>query len=445
LSPGEFARRARRHGRFGDGAAEGASEAATNAARTRLERLSTVRFSNASPSLFFVGGDDDDINAKGLDDLETRELAWDAFTVRGTCVCLEKSYFRLTSAPDPKTVRPKEVLTRALSRLRAKETEAGSLAALENDRNRDYRYLNDQLKAIRQDLVVQRVRDDFTVSVYEHHARVALRNDDLGEFNQCQTALRELYREGKDGEKEEFLAYRVLYGAVTNNATGSAFVAVLGEAAAFANANRAREPSEDETRVCVSHALAARRALAEQNICDWFRLFGAAKQQGAGTRENFRLMRVKTEEIRFQFLTRVSRSFRPHVPVAFLAKNMGFTLDAEDADARGPRRVGSERNPTGLGKDGAPRIDLREPEPSEIDACADWLRARGAVLVTEDGALQVDAKASVNTLFVPEDTDAVAHGDRTLAVEDFLARAVGDGETRGARGFSGAGLGDEET
>lgn len=37
--------------------------------------------------------------------------------VQGTCQTLEKSYFRLTTAPDPSVVRPEPVLRRALQRL----------------------------------------------------------------------------------------------------------------------------------------------------------------------------------------------------------------------------------------------------------------------------------------------------------------------------------------
>ncbi|GFF33763.1 protein scd2/ral3 [Aspergillus udagawae] len=88
--------------------------------------------------------------------------------VVGRCQELEKNYFRLTSAPNPDTVRPLHVLHKTLDLLKKK---------WKKDNN--YGYICDQFKSLRQDLTVQHIRNEFTVSVYEIHARIALEKGDL--------------------------------------------------------------------------------------------------------------------------------------------------------------------------------------------------------------------------------------------------------------------------
>ena len=90
-------------------------------------------------------------------------IDWDEDTVVGTFKNLEKSYLRITSAVDPTTVRPLRVLVQSLDFLIKKWKQEGN-----------YTYICDQLKSVRQDLTVQRIKNEFSVKVYETHARIAI-------------------------------------------------------------------------------------------------------------------------------------------------------------------------------------------------------------------------------------------------------------------------------
>lgn len=177
--------------------------------------------------------------------------------VIGRCQKLEKNYFRLTSAPNPDTVRPLPVLRKTLDLLKKKWK-------LENN----YGYICDQFKSMRQDLTVQHIKNEFTVSVYEIHARIALEKGDLGEYNQCQTQLQALYASSIGGHPMEFKAYRILYFIYTRNQT-----AINSALADLTPAERV-DPA-------VKHALDVRSALALGNYHRFFQLYLDTPNMGA--------------------------------------------------------------------------------------------------------------------------------------------------------------------
>lgn len=94
---------------------------------------------------------------------EVDKIDWSTLKIRGTSTSLEKRYLRLTRPPAPDTVRPKPILEQSLEMLLRKWSV-----------DPNYKYVCEQMKSIRQDLTVQFIKDDFTVLVYETHARLAL-------------------------------------------------------------------------------------------------------------------------------------------------------------------------------------------------------------------------------------------------------------------------------
>lgn len=124
----------------------------------------------------------------------------------GTCDRLEKDFLRLTSAPKPEAVRPPHVLRLALANVKSKW----------GDGLQGYDWVCRQLKSIRQDYTVQALTDCHVVDVYKTHARIALENGDLGEFNTCVAQLQQLFAkvDVPTEERDEFAAYRILYSVI---------------------------------------------------------------------------------------------------------------------------------------------------------------------------------------------------------------------------------------
>ena len=380
-NPAEMARRQRRAAKYGQGAAEGAV---------------TMRSSFAAyqPRVKRHEGVDDNAT------LEEKEVAWDTFTVKGASEALEKSYFRLTSAPDPATVRPSAVLERALAHVLAK-----------HEAERDYFWTCDQLKAMRQDLTVQRIRSALTVRVYEEHARLAVLNADVVNYNQCATQLLELYRSDLEGCKAEFAAYRVLYCLATSDLNAARHVDTLN---ALKTVCCGAQADELMTQPCVRHALDVRKAVYANAYVTLWRL----------ARESHNLNAVFVEQIlekcRFAALNTLVRSYRPSLTLAAAARMLGF-IGAADNEGK------VEGNGDGDG-DGASEAANANEVAAQRDMealAAEYLRAHGAVLAEGN---KLDCKESVGKLAVPEPEEQVAHGsgaDATISVENFLSKSVG--------------------
>ncbi|PSK33932.1 hypothetical protein B9Z65_8258 [Elsinoe australis] len=211
-------------------------------------------------------------------------LSADTGPVIGTNQNLEKQYFRLTAPPKPETVRPLPVLKKTIDLLVKKWKD-----------EHNYTYICDQFKSMRQDLTVQHIKNDFTVRVYEAHARIALEKGDLGEYNQCQSQLRTLYKQKLGGHPGEFTAYRILYMIHTCN------------------------------RTAVKHALEVRSTLARGQYHKFFKLYDDPPNMGGY------LMDMFVDRERLAAMATICRSYKPDVKVSFITSELSFVDDQQCA------------------------------------------------------------------------------------------------------------------
>ena len=360
-NPEEIARRQRRAAKYGGGAADGAG------ASYQPER----------PKRIALLGDETTT--------EDKEVQWDKYTVQGSSEALEKRYLRLTSAPDPTTVRPPGVLEKALAHV------------LEQHKVHGYFWTCDQLKAIRQDLTVQRIKNELTVRVYEEHARLAIIDGDVVNYNQCATQLLELHTAGIAGCHAEFAAYRVLYCLLTSELNTERHLDTL---AALKTVCCSKDSGKLLSDPAVKHALGVRAAVYTNAYVTLFRL--------AKERHNLNGVFIDQfiDKARFAACNTIVRAYRPNMALPPAAMMLGFCSTGDGDTVTGKA---SDDEPAGLGE------------------CYEWLRAHGAVLVGDPSAAaacKIDCKESVGKLAVPEKVEAVAHGDVNMSVENFLTKAI---------------------
>lgn len=263
------------------------------------------------------------------------ETDYENMTVKGTSVVLEKGYLRLTAPPRPELVRPESILRQHLINLK----QLWILPEDQRKPKRDYEWFCSQFKALRQDLTVQRIFNPLTIDVYETHARIALEQGDINEFNQCQTQLKELYvdlsnpvrkqtkqQSGKEKgarsvglENEmEFIAYRILYYIfLTTNKKYQGGSSDLLKILLSLSAKQRDDPA-------VVHALKVRVAVAEFDYHTFFRLQGDCPNLGAY------LMDYLIPWVRQNALQRIHKAFRPSVDVTFVLSKLGY--DRSDAE-----------------------------------------------------------------------------------------------------------------
>lgn len=231
------------------------------------------------------------------------EQDFEKMTVKGTCQTLEKEYLRLTAPPRAELVRPQPILERHLANLKQEYA----------DKKHEYLWFCSQFKAVRQDCTVQRIQNAFAVNVYETHARIALQEGDLNEYNQCQTQLKELYESREAIENhEEFIAYRLLYYVFlsTNEkydgGSSDMFKIMLSLS------------SQQRSHPAIAHALRVRETVAFGDYLQFFRLHKQSPNLGR------HLTSLLVPTIRLRALRVMAKAFRPSLALEVCTHQLGF-------------------------------------------------------------------------------------------------------------------------
>jgi len=240
------------------------------------------------------------------------ENDFERMTVKGTSTVMEKEYLRLTAPPRPELVRPESILKKYLKKLKRHYAKPD---------HKDYLWFCSQLKAIRQDCTVQRIQNEFAVDVYETHARIALQEGDLNEYNQCQTQLQDLYRDNPSmPNQEEFIAYKLLYYVVLScndqydGGSSDMFKIMLS-----LNDEQRQHPA-------IEHALEVRECMALGYYLKFFRLHDLTPNLGD------KLTSRIVPTMRMRGLRRMAKAYRPTLDIRVCTEHLGFDSMEEGKD-----------------------------------------------------------------------------------------------------------------
>ena len=242
------------------------------------------------------------------DSEETYKIVVTRERIVGTSSQLEKPYTRTTGLPKPETVRPEHVLKQSVEYVTRKWEET-----------KDFTYVNEQFKSIRQDLIVQGIRNDFTVYVYEKHAKITLSEGCMEEFNKCSVKLEYLYTLPgiSTANEPEFTAYRLFYlGLIDDNSLLSELYRKL----------YSQKYTQLRLTHPVSQALEIMDAFTRKDWKKYFEITRSVDNMGHAIIEKL------TQNVRFAIIKIVTSTFACNLSVDFVGRRLGFETRAEVLD-----------------------------------------------------------------------------------------------------------------
>jgi SAC3 family protein LENG8/THP3 len=233
----------------------------------------------------------------------------------GRSTAMERAYTRYE--PLVEDIRPLLVLKRAFAFVVARSKEVEETDGVKAGQ----KYLSDQLKGMRQDLRVQNIVQPFTVKVYERHARLSLEMGDIGEFNQCQAALKQFYESpllaAHHTSEKEFFLYRVVYLTLSEQ-----YDSLSTELINFTNAQLkgvTRPGMMELDKATVNSTLALCNACINGDTSTICRLLVDFPM------EMCHLVRIYLQKLRIMWLKEILTAMKGMLAMRFLMASLGFT------------------------------------------------------------------------------------------------------------------------